>query len=247
VARSPWSGLLHLVRRLRAEDGCPWDRAQTPASLRPYWLEEAYEVLDAIDGRGVLADELGDALFLLVSLAVAAEDAGGPTADSVPRAAAAKMKARHPGLFGRGRRHDGSHRAWEASKRTAGRSALDGVPRALPALIRGHRMGEKATALGYDWPDAAAVRAKVAEELAELDAAVAEGDHDAVADELGDVLFTLCSYGRHLGAPAEDALRGALDRFERRFRHAEDALARDGRADAPPDELDRYWQEAKRA
>lgn len=236
-----------VVRRLRADDGCPWDRAQTPASLRPYWLEEAYEVLDALDAGARLHEELGDAQFLLVSLALAAEAQGLGSAEEVPRAAIAKMVARHPGLFDDLAPHDGSHGAWERTKARSGRSAIDGVPRALPALLRAHRVGEKAAALGYDWPDVAGVRRKVDEELAELDRALVAQDAEAVAAELGDVLFSLASLGRHLGAPAEDALRGALTRFEARFRHAEAAMAAHGVRTTDPAVLDRYWQEAKRS
>ncbi len=243
---SAWEGLVAVVRRLRATDGCPWDRAQTADSLRPYWLEEAYEVLAAIDtSPDALRDELGDALFLLISFGLAREDAGDGTVDDIPASATRKMMSRHPGLFDDGRRHDGSLAAWEKNKRKTGTSALDGVPDALPALLRAHRVGEKASARGFDWPNVSGVRMKVAEELAELDAALASGDRVAVEQELGDLLFALSSLGRHVGAPAEDALRGALVRFEQRFRYAEAALARDNVTDPDADEVDRAWREAK--
>lgn len=250
-----FSALIDIVARLRGEGGCAWDRAQTPQTLRPYVLEEAYEVLDAID-RADPADlqkELGDVLFQLVLLAQMADEAGDFAMVDVLERINEKMIRRHPHVF------DPSYdetvpaqgiAAWEkrkASERGEASSALDGVPAALPGLLRAHRIAEKAGAVGFDWPDAAGVRAKLDEELAELDEAMASGDDDAIADELGDVLFTVVNLGRHLPVGAETALRNATTKFERRFRALEAELVRRGIRphDADAELLEAVWQEVK--
>ncbi|MCB9698268.1 MAG: nucleoside triphosphate pyrophosphohydrolase [Alphaproteobacteria bacterium] len=245
--------LVEVVRRLRGEGGCPWDRAQTPASMRPYVLEEAYEVVEAID-RGDTAElrkELGDLLFQVVLLARMAEDEGRFDLPEVVAAITEKMVVRHPHVFDPdhvAERDEGAVSAWEARKakeRTG--SALDGVPDALPALLRAHRISEKAGAVGFDWPDLPSVREKVGEELAELDEAVASGDEEAIAEELGDLLFAVVNLGRHLPVTAEDALRRATRKFEVRFREVEARVASEGRTvhDVPLDELEAHWQAAK--
>lgn len=247
--------LVGIVARLRGEGGCPWDRAQTPETLRPYVLEEAYEVLDAID-RGADADlrkELGDLLFQIALLARMAEERGAFDLSDVVAAVSDKMVRRHPHVFDAGHvptAQDGEVAAWEARKhkeRPAGHSALDGVPEALPALLRAHRISEKASAVGFDWPDRVGVRAKVTEELVELDHAIAAGDDAAMSEELGDLLFALVNLGRFLPTPAEDALRTATTKFERRFRAVEALLAVDGRTvhATDPDTLETYWRRAK--
>jgi MazG family protein len=247
--------LVGVVARLRGEGGCPWDRAQTPASFRPYVLEEAYELAEAID-RGDPAEqrkELGDVLFQVVMLAQMASEAGSFTVEEVARGVADKMVRRHPHVFDAAHvstRDEGEISAWEARKarERAGGSALDGVPDALPALLRAHRVSEKAATVGFDWPDVPSVRAKVDEELAELDAAVASGDPEAIGEELGDLLFALVNLGRHLPVGAEDALRTATRKFERRFRAVEARVAALGlRVDElPPAELEAHWQQVKR-
>lgn len=245
--------LVEVVRSLRGEGGCPWDRAQTPASLRPYVLEEAYEVVEAID-RGddaELRKELGDLLFQVVLLARMAEEEGRFDLAGVVRAITDKMVSRHPHVFDPdhvAERDEGAVSAWEARKaREREGSALDGVPDALPALLRAHRISEKAGAVGFDWPDLASVRAKVAEELDELDRAVVDGDPEAIGEELGDLLFAVVNLGRHLPVPAEDALRTATRKFEARFREVEARVAREGRTvhEVPLDELEAHWQAAK--
>lgn len=248
--------LVEITRRLRGNDGCPWDRAQTLASMRPYLLEEAYEALDAID-RGDRADaekELGDLLFVSALLGRIAEEAGWFTLEGSLARVNRKMVDRHPHVFASSAAptaEEGTIEAWEArkAKERKGRgSALDGVPAALPALLRAHRISEKAGAVGFDWPDVAGVRAKLDEEVGELDEAIASGDPDAIAEELGDVLFTLVNLGRHLPVGAEDALRMAVARFEERFRVVEAGLQADGRGvhDTPPDELEARWRAAKK-
>jgi MazG family protein len=247
--------LVEIVRRLRAADGCPWDRAQTEASMRPYLLEEVHEVLDAID-RGdddALERELGDLLFHVVFLSRLAEDRGAFDLDRVIAGIAAKMYYRHPHVFDpdhRGPRDTWGIAAWEdrkATERPPGTSVLDGVPQALPALLRAHRVSEKAAAVGFDWEDPAGVRAKLDEEVAELDAARAQGDRAATAAELGDVLFTAVNLARHLGVAPEDVLREATNRFEGRFRRVEAALQAEGRQVRGTDmaTLEALWQKSK--
>jgi MazG family protein len=247
--------LVRIVARLRGPDGCPWDRAQSAASLRPYLLEEAYEVLDAIDRDDprALEKELGDLLFQILLLARIAEEDGRFDLDGVLTRIAEKMVRRHPHVFDPGAPAEadpGSVAAWEARKareRGAG-SALDGVPEALPALLRAHRVSEKASAVGFDWPDLAGVRDKVREELVELDEAVADGDPAAITHEYGDLLLALVNLGRFLPVGGEEALRTATRRFEDRFRGVERRLAEAGRSvhEAGLDELEATWQAVKR-
>lgn len=249
--------LVDIVARLRGEGGCPWDRAQTPATLRPYLLEEAYEALEALDGGRPeeLRKELGDLLFQIVLLARMSEERGDFGLKDVIAGIADKMVLRHPHVFDPDHVDSGDEggiAAWEARKAAeapASRSALDGVPLAMPALLRAHRISEKAGRVGFDWPDLVGVRMKVDEELAELDEAVATGDPAAMVEELGDLLFTLVNLGRHLptDAGAEEALRAATRKFSDRFRRLEARLAAEGRSvhDAEPDLLEARWQDLK--
>ena len=247
--------LVDVMRTLLGPAGCPWDKEQTLESLRPYVIEEAHEVVEAID-RGEAAplqEELGDLLFQVVFQSELAAQKRWFGIDDVVRGIADKMVRRHPWVFGDEKPSGGGAEAlarWEAqkSKEKQSRGALGGVPVSLPALLRAWRVGEKAAAHGYDWPDATGVRAKVDEELAELDEAVASGATERIEHELGDLLFSLASYGRKLGVDPEAALRRALDRFSARFRHAELAAEASGSALRELDAaaLDRLWQEAKR-
>lgn len=250
--------LLGIMARLRAPGGCPWDREQTFASLKPYLVEEAYEVLDAMEGGGRdHCEELGDLLFQIVFHAEIAREEGAWDFSDVARAIADKIEYRHPHVFGADAVADldEANRNWvrrkaEEKARKQGRpvSVIEGVPAHAPGLLRAERITEKASRIGFDWPDRAGVRAKVDEELAELDAAIAAGDAAAIEHELGDVLFALANLARQLRTPAEDALRGAIRRFERRFLWLEARLADHGIAigePAPADLLDRLWEEAK--
>lgn len=249
------------MHRLRAPGGCPWDAEQTHESLRPYLIEEAYEVLDAIESGSdeELRDELGDLLLQVVFHAEMAAERGAFTVDDVVAAINRKMVRRHPHVFADAPASSSSDvsadwsriKAEERAAKSGDRphSQLDGVPRALPALHRAHRLGERAAAVGFDWPDASGARAKVDEELAELDTAVASGDETEIAHELGDVLFALASHARLLGHNADNALRGSLARFEERFRKVEGYFRRTGRdlGSADLKELEEAWQRAKRA
>jgi MazG family protein len=249
--------LVDIMTRLRAPGGCPWDREQTPSSLRPYLLEETYEVLEAIERGSVTerCDELGDLLLQVVFQAEIAAEAGDFTIADVARAITDKLVRRHPHVFGDVTVRDADEvvRNWHdikaAERHAAGTdvSQLDGVPSALPALARAQKIGQKAARAGFDWPDVQGVLAKVREEQAELEAAIAAGDVEAARCELGDALLTLVSVARHLDVPAEMALRDATERFEARFRHCEAAARRDGvtLADMTDADRERLWATAK--
>ena len=262
--------LLALMARLRdPQRGCPWDREQTFSSIAPYTIEEAYEVADAIE-RGEheqLRDELGDLLFQVVFHARMAEERGWFDFAGVATAIHDKLVRRHPHVFaGASPTPQELVRVWEEQKAqeraewARGRPAaqatvLAGVPRALPALVRAAKLGRRAARVGFDWPDAREVRAKVLEEVHEMDAALAAAsaagetgtDAGAVADELGDLLFSIVNWSRHLKLDAEAALRAANAKFERRFA-AMESLARarslelQGLSAA---EWDALWREAK--
>ena len=253
--------LVGVMRRLLAPDGCPWDREQTLESLRKYVLEEACEVIDAIeDGkpgqREHLREELGDLLLQIVFQAELGRREGAFAIDDVIAAIVDKLVHRHPHVFGDATARDADEVLvnWEKikaaeSKEKGGRGVLQGVPRSLPALTRAQRIGEKVSRVGFDWSDATGSRAKVTEELAELDEALAARDAAAIEDELGDVLFALVNLARHAKVDAEGALRRTIDKFTRRFGHVEEQVkARHGGwqdSPLPLATLDTYWDEAK--
>ena len=241
------------MQRLLAPDGCPWDREQTLESLRPYVVEEAHEVVDAIDRRAPeeLREELGDLLLQIVFQAELARAQGWFGPDDVVRAICEKLVRRHPHVFGE-QKVSGTAEVlanWEQIKaqEKAGRGVLDGLPKALPALLRAARAGEKAARVGFDWPDLAGARAKVDEELAELDTAMRGADRERMEHELGDVLFALVSVARKLDLDPEAALRGTLDRFGQRVRWVEQHVKEQGQDLAALDAaaLDSLWQQAK--
>ncbi|MEZ4391857.1 MAG: nucleoside triphosphate pyrophosphohydrolase [Polyangiales bacterium] len=265
--------LVGVMDRLLAEGGCPWDREQTLQSLKRFAVEEAFEVCDAIDDLGAAGqrdvrapagaepdaealahhrEELGDLMFQVVFQSGLAERFGWFTVDDVVDSIADKLERRHPHVFGDAvaGTADEVIANWERIKLTekAGRGTLDGIPRALPSLLYALRMGEKTARVGFDWPDARGPREKVNEELAELDEACARGDLDAARDELGDVLFSVVNLARKLGVDPEDALTRTNRRFADRFRGVESRARAAGRALAEHslEELDQYWQAAKR-
>lgn len=257
--------LVGIMRQLLGPEGCPWDRKQTLESLRPYVIEEAFEVVDAIDQGEpeALREELGDLLLQVVFQAELARSKGWFGADGVIDAICEKLVRRHPWVFGNEpvENADDAMNQWERIKAEEKRlraerglapkptGALSGVPVALPALLRAMRVGEKASAAGFDWLDAQGPREKVDEELRELDEAVRNGDKAHQQDELGDVLFALANFARKQGLDAEAALRGTLDRFSRRFRHVEEQAETAGRSlkNMSQDELDELWNQAKRS
>lgn len=243
------------MRTLLGPNGCPWDREQTLKTLRPYVVEEAHEVVDAID-QGIpelLREELGDLLLQVVFQASLTEQRGWFDIDGVVDAICDKLVRRHPWVFGDEKVHDatGAINSWEAikAKEKKERGALAGVPIALPGLLRAVRIGEKASAVGYDWPDAGGPRAKIDEELRELDEAAKNQDMEALEHELGDLLFALATYGRKQGLDPEAALRASLNRFSSRFRHCELAAKNEGKdlRDYDEPELDAMWEQAKAA
>jgi MazG family protein len=256
--------IVELMQRLLAPDGCPWDREQTFATLRKYTLEEACEVIDAIDGgdRNELRDELGDLLLQIVFQAELARAEGAFGPDDVVAAICNKLVRRHPHVFvdetDPTLDAEGVLQNWERIKAAEKGSKqqkgiLGGVPRSMPALVRAQRVGEKVSRVGFDWPDARGSRAKVSEELAELDAAIASGDGARVEAELGDVIFALVNLARHTKVDAEGALRGTIDKFTRRFDHVEARVkerhggwpTRETKDQLTLEELDGYWDEAK--
>src|ERR1700730_2788966 len=245
------AALVEVVRRLRAPDGCPWDREQTPASLRATMLEEAYEVLEAIDEKSMtkLREELGDVLLQVLMQSGIAEEAGEFTLGEVADTVREKLVRRHPHVFG-STVVSGSEevvRNWETLKaQEYGReSALDGVQRSLPALQWAWSLQRRAANVGFDWPDVDGALEKVREELQELGEAPTV---DAREAEFGDLLFSLVNVARKLGMNPEDALRGATGRFEARFRIMEQKAKAAGRElnDLPLEEMDQYWEAAKR-
>jgi tetrapyrrole methylase family protein/MazG family protein/ATP diphosphatase len=245
--------LVEIMQRLLAPGGCPWDREQTLESLRSYVIEEAHEVVDAID-RGApedLREELGDLLLQIVFQAELARAQGWFGPDDVVAAICEKLIRRHPHVFADAQ-VSGSKEVltnWEIIKaqEKRGRGALDGVPLTLPSLLRALRVSEKAARVGFDWPDGQGARDKLAEELGELDTAVAEGDRGASQRELGDVLFALVNYARKLELDPDAALRETLARFGERVRGVERAVAASGRelTALSAAELDLLWQKAK--
>jgi tetrapyrrole methylase family protein/MazG family protein/ATP diphosphatase len=257
--------LVELMQRLLAPDGCPWDREQTISSVRRYVLEEACEVVDAIDSgdRDELRTELGDLLLQVVFVGELARNEGAFGPDDVVAAICDKLVRRHPHVFGDEKIEGAKEvlRNWErikaneqGTKKKDKGGILGGVPRSLPALTRAQRIGEKVARVGFDWPDARGSRTKVAEEVGELDQAIASGDKDRIEAELGDVLFALVNLSRHVDVDAEGALRRTIDKFTRRFAHVEARVhekhggwptsAADDRLTL--EELDGYWEEAKR-
>jgi MazG family protein len=259
-AAAAFARFVELIARLRGPGGCPWDREQTHASLKPMTLEEAYEVLEAIDDGDAraLAGELGDLLLQVVFHSQIAAEAGRFGIEDVIEGVAEKMVRRHPHVFG-GEKADTPGevlRNWEALKeqeraargeRTPESSLLDGVSRRLPAVMEAYQMTTKAGRVGFDWPDAGAVLAKLDEERAELQDAVHAGEQRRVEAELGDLLFAAVNVARRLGVDPESALKAANRRFRRRFGHVERGLAERGRepAGASLEEMDALWEEAK--
>jgi len=248
--------LVEVIARLRGEGGCPWDRKQTPQSMAPTLLEEAYEAIDALRCGDVRdsAEELGDVLINVAMVAQMFAENSGPGLDAIASSAADKLVRRHPHVFGDANA-DAQHAAfagWEQRKReereAQGRpaGALQGVPAAMAALLRAFRIGQKAAKVGFDWPDRRGPREKIDEELRELDAAAASNDTAAMRDELGDVLFSVCNLARHLGVEPETALRGTVDKFVARFEFVERELG-PGLERRTLDEMEASWLRAKSA
>jgi len=269
---TPFDQLVEVMRRLRAEGGCPWDRQQTRESLTPFLLEETHEVLEAIESGSAdaLKEELGDLLFQVLFHAQIASEAGEFDIHDVVDGTVRKMTRRHPHVFrpeGEAKTDDGAVgeatpdqvlARWEALKRQerghrARASAVEGVPHSLPALLRAHQVQAKAARVGFDWPGPEPVRAKVEEEWRELTDAVCTQSRSRQEEELGDLLFAAVNLARHLRCDPESALQRATRRFIERFRRMERLAAAEGRPLGPSktdggrtlDDLDRLWERAK--
>ena len=261
-ARPEIDRLLELMARLRGPGGCPWDREQTPATLKPQMLEECYEVMEAIDSGSSpdMVEELGDLLLHIVFQAQIAGEAGRFTFAEIVAALSDKLVRRHPHVFGTEKVADAASTIvlWDELKKAEKperESALDGVPRALPALMRAEALQKKARKVGFDWPDARGalekVREEIAEVTAELEPALAEEKSPSaraeIGEELGDLLFSIVNLTRHLKLDAEELLTTANDKFARRFRAVEERMKADGKSMKSCDlaQLDAAWNEVK--
>jgi tetrapyrrole methylase family protein/MazG family protein len=255
--------LLKIMAKLRSPSGCPWDREQTENSLKKYLIEESYEVLEAIESGTPreLREELGDLLLQIVFISRIAEERGDFHFPGIVNELAEKLIRRHPHVFPsphRPRPHPQTAgevlKVWGSVKELEGKyanrnSLLDGIPLALPALERARRMSERASRVGFDWPDVGTVWKKVTEELRELKKAEKSPFRQAAEEELGDLLFTLVNWARFKGISAEEALRKANRRFARRFFEVEKGLRKKGKRpqDSTMEEMDRLWKQAKKA
>jgi tetrapyrrole methylase family protein/MazG family protein len=247
--------LVDIMRTLRGEQGCLWDRKQTHESLKPYLIEEAYEVLAAIDqgASGALREELGDLLFQIIFHAQIAAEQGRFDIYDILRHTAEKMTRRHPHVFGDTKVGDTREilanweRIKQAEKRQSGKSVLDGVPQELPALLRAHRVQEKAARVGFDHTSLKQVFAKLEEELAEFEATLEGKDPARMEEELGDLLFCLVNVARFVEVNPEEALRRTIMKFISRFRYLEERVVNSGHQlnELKLEELDRLWEEAK--
>jgi tetrapyrrole methylase family protein/MazG family protein len=243
------------MARLRAPDGCPWDREQTHQSLVPYLIEETYETVDAIanGAPAALKEELGDLALQIAFHAQLSAEQGAFTLDDVFQSCAEKLIRRHPHVFdvqaARAHTADEVVGQWDAIKQREGKPArgpslLDGAPKGLPAFATAQHVQTRAARVGFDWAKAEDVLAKVDEEIVELRDAVVGGDQDRIAHELGDLLFTAVNLARRLNLDPESSLRGSIARFALRFAHMERAAERP-LAELGPEELDRLWERAK--
>jgi tetrapyrrole methylase family protein/MazG family protein len=246
---------IQIVARLRAPDGCPWDREQTHESLKSNLIEEAYEFLEAVDehSSSKMREELGDLLLQVILHAQIATDEGRFTIDDVAREIGEKIIRRHPHVFGDVTVKDSQEVTanWEkikAKEKTERISLTDGLPPGLPALLHAEKIQRRVARVGFDWQDTKPVLDKVEEEFAEFRAALESGDHPHAAEELGDILFALVNLARHNHICAEDALRQTVAKFIRRFRYIEAHYAAHNQRmeDATLEEMDKLWEESKK-
>lgn len=258
-----YDGLFELVSRLRGENGCPWDREQTPESIHPYLIEEAYELREAIESQDptAICEELGDVLFHVFFLARVFEESNAFTMKDVLRGITEKMIRRHPHVFASATvsNADEVRSQWRRIKAEEGKqedtgtdaSLLDRVPRDLPVLMRAYRLGQEAAKVGFDWPDCSGVVAKVKEELGELEAVLTPGPdgHEVeVMEEFGDLIFSMVNLARLIKVHPETALWRATAKFVDRFQFVEERLRKAGRSPAAASlaEMDEIWEESKR-
>jgi tetrapyrrole methylase family protein/MazG family protein len=246
--------LLHILEKLRSEEGCPWDRVQTRESLKPYIIEEAYELIEAIEenDREKIKEELGDLLFQIAFQCQIAREKEEFTMSDVIQGIGTKMVGRHPHVFGNTecRTPDDVVRQWEVLKKREGKlrdSILEGVPRAMSSLLRAHRLQKRAAQVGFDWEKVEDVLKKVDEEMCELKEALHSGRREEMEDELGDIFFMLVNLSRFIGVNPEDAHRKTISKFIHRIRYIEMKAAEQGRqlSEMTLEEMDRLWDEAK--
>jgi len=249
--------LVAIVDTLMSENGCPWDKVQTHDTLKPYLVEEVYETLEALDDGDPqeIQGELGDLLYQILFHAKISSQNNEFDIGDVIESISAKMVRRHPHVFKDGKLDtpDQVVDQWEEIKKTEANhsrreSVLDGVPKPLPGLLRAQKLQKKAAKHGFDWDKISAVFDKLDEEIAEFKEAVLSGKNDDIAEELGDILFVLVNIARHKKIDAEEALRKTNNKFIKRFHHIERQVAQKGKTmkDTPLDEMERYWQEAKK-
>ena len=247
--------LLEVLRKLRAPEGCPWDRKQTSESLVPYLLEETYEIIEAIEEGDVetLKEELGDlSLHILFQAELARESGKFNISDSLKHISE-KLIRRHPHVFNKNNSKqsiDDINKSWETEKQKEKQrnNILDGVPKNLPALIRARRIQEKAANVGFDWDDKQPILDKIDEEVAELKEAITLKDPENIKDEIGDVLFSMVNLSRFLDINTEDALRMTISKFETRFAQVEKELKKRGKSltDSTLEEMDEIWNLVKK-
>ncbi|MHB9035935.1 MAG: nucleoside triphosphate pyrophosphohydrolase [Armatimonadota bacterium] len=256
--RDEWAMLVETVATLRGPSGCPWDRQQTHESLKKYAIEETYEVVEAIEsGDPVkIEDELGDMLLQVLLHAQIASESGQFDVADVCRRIREKLWRRHPHVFADTKVSgvDDVVHNWEQIKRAEPgyeerKSALDGVPQSMPALMQASKMSKKAARTGFDWPDVHAIFGKLDEETHELEEAIASGDKARIKDEIGDMLFTIVNIARHEEIDPEEALRAMLEKFRKRFTRIEEHARDNERSiqDMSLDEMDAVWNEAKKS
>jgi tetrapyrrole methylase family protein / MazG family protein len=255
-AGEKFSELLELMAELRGENGCPWDREQTHQTLKSFLLEETHELLDALAGNdpAKIAEELSDLLHQIVFHCQIGTENGTFTANQVISNLAAKLIRRHPHVFGGDALPDADAvtKQWAQIKAQenlgdTANSALGSLPKSMPALARAQTISERAARVGFDWPKIEPVWQKVEEELSELKAACASGEHQRTGEELGDVFFSLVNLARFLGVQAEEVASQTTDKFIERFNYLEDQLRQAGKSpnQSSLEEMDRFWDEAK--
>jgi tetrapyrrole methylase family protein/MazG family protein len=247
--------LVDIMTLLRSKDGCPWDKVQTSESIKPYLIEETYEVIEAIDEKDPvkMKEELGDLLLQVVFHAQIAKDRGEFDINDVIDKISDKMVSRHPHVFGDAKFETPEEvtKQWQDRKREEGKlkdSALEGVPKELPSLLRAHRLQSRAAKVGFDWAKVEDVFGKLDEELEEFKEALEKKDKKEMEDELGDIFFVLVNISRFVGVNAEEALRKTISKFISRFRYIEMTAADEGRqlSDMTLEEMDALWNEAKK-
>lgn len=250
------SNLVELMARLRGPNGCPWDRKQTTESLKPFLIEETYEVVDALDegDPGKIKEELGDLLFQIIFHAQLAREQGHFTIEDVIAANMEKMIRRHPHVFGNEKAETAAEvlANWEEIKKKEKgndqrKSILEGVPRSMPSLIRAHKLQEKVAKVGFDWNRLDDALPKLDEEIAEFKESLRSENAAKIEEEFGDILFTLVNLSRFLQVDPEQALHKTISKFIRRFRHIEESAADAGKSlkDMTLDEMETLWQESK--